>query len=124
MRLRARPLIPGEGEAEAVVVDALSFYGETNPEKGTLRDGRSIAGKVLVIGRVRGSTVGSYAIYGLKYYGKKPAAIVIEEDTDPIVLVGALIAGIPLYDRATGILEAAKDGVRVRFTREGELILS
>jgi len=65
----ARVLVPGEGCAPAVAVESLSFYGEVDAETGRLRDGRSVAGRVLYIGRVRGSTVGAYVIYGLKYHG-------------------------------------------------------
>jgi len=121
MEVRARPLLPGEGSGEAVVVEALSFYGEVDPREGRLTDGRSIAGRVLVIGRVRGSTVGSYIVYGLRYYGKAPRAIIVEGDADPILVAGAVMAGIPLYDRAEGILAAARDGDLIRYARDGTI---
>jgi len=121
MEIRARPLLPGEGEGEAVVVEALSFYGEVDPREGRLNDGRSITERVLLIGRVRGSTVGSYIVYGLRYYGKAPRAIIVEGDADPIVVAGAVMAGIPLYDRARGILTAARDGDVIRYARDGTI---
>ncbi len=121
--LEARPLNPSRGKGEAVVVEALSFYGEVDAESGTLRDGRSIAGRVLVIGRVRGSTVGAYVIYGLKYYGRAPRAIIVEGEADPIVVAGSVIAGIPLYDRARGITRAARDGSIIGFDEEGRLVV-
>ena len=87
-------------EGEAVKVDHhLSFLGEVDPKAGTLYDGRSIKDKVLVIKGVRGSTVGSYVIYALKYYNNAPRAIVVESEADPIVVAGCVMAGIPLVDK-------------------------
>ena len=108
--MKGRVLVEGNAAGEAVVVEALSFYGEVDPKTGALNDGRSIAGKVLVIGRPRGSTVGSYTIYGLRYYGKAPRAIIVESDADPILVAGAVLAGIPLVDRVAGALSVISDG--------------
>jgi len=112
LEAKARSLVEGNVCGEAIVVDSLSFFGEVDPEKGVLRDGRSIAGKILVIGRVRGSTVGAYVIYGLRYYGRAPKAIVVRGDADPIVVAGAVLARIPLYDRLGDSLTIT-DGARV-----------
>ncbi len=109
-RIKARPLVPGAGEGRILYVDALSFYGEVDPVRGKLVDGRYVKGRVLVIGRVRGSTVGSYTIYGLRFYGNAPSAIIVVGEADPIVVAGAVMAGIPLYDRAAGIDERAEGG--------------
>ena len=121
--INARPLLPGEGRGQAIVVDALSFYGEVDPRTGRLVDGRSIADRVLIIKRPRGSTVGSYTIYGLKYYGKKPLAIIVETTADPILVAGAVLAEIPLFDNAKGILDYVSDGDMVEFNRNGEIII-
>jgi hypothetical protein len=45
----------------------------------------------------KGSTVGSYVIYGLKKNGVAPAAIVNKE-TETIVATGVILAGIPCVD--------------------------
>ncbi len=121
--IRARPIIPGSGEAPVVAVDSLSFYGEVDAERGVLADGRSIAGRVLVIGRLRGSTVGAYVVYGLRYYSKAPAAIIVESRADPIVVAGAVLAGIPLFDMAEGALEAAKRASSARFSEDGVIVM-
>jgi len=121
---RLKPLVPGYAEGETVKVERLSFYGEVDPVKGELYDGRSIAGKILVIGRSRGSTVGSYIIYGLKYYGVEPKAIVMVK-SEPIVVVGAVLAGIPLYEGLPReVFDKIRDGcaLRVRPTGEMELL--
>ncbi|MCE4619983.1 MAG: DUF126 domain-containing protein [Desulfurococcales archaeon] len=117
--LKGRVLVEGNATGKAVVVEALSFYGEVDPKTGTLNDGRSITGRVLVIGRPRGSTVGSYTIYGLKYYGKAPKAIIVENDADPILVAGAVLAGIPLVDRVMGALSAISDCDQVEVLSSG-----
>jgi predicted aconitase with swiveling domain len=85
---------------EVVKVDhALSFLGEVDPKEGKLYDGRKIKDKVLVIKGVRGSTVGSYVIYALRYYNNAPKAVVVEGEADPIVVAGCVMADVPLADR-------------------------
>ena len=95
---QGRPIVPGRVRGEAIVVDAISFYGDVDPEKGALSDGRPISGKILVARRGRGSTVGSYIIFSLKENSVAPLAIVMEK-SDPIIVAGAVIASIPLIDR-------------------------
>ncbi len=114
IRVRGKPIVPGDAEGEAVVVEALSFYGEVDPEKGTLKDGRSIVGKILVLGRSRGSTVGSYIVYALKQNGLAPKAIVIAGQPDAILITGAVISGIPLIQAESRIMEMARDGMKVK----------
>ena len=124
LEARGRPLVPGDARGEAVVVRGpISFYGDVDPERGTLRDGRSIAGRVLVAERSRGSTVGSYVILGLRYNRVAPAAIVMGE-AEPIVVAGAVLAGIPLVDRVPReLLEAARDGAVVEVRRDGRVVV-
>lgn len=122
-RFRGRVLNPGNGRGEAVVEEALSFYGEVDPRSGKTLSGKTIHGKVLVLGRPRGSTVGSYTLYGLKYYGRKPVAIIVESEADPILVAGAILADIPLFDRVEGILDHIRDGVMVEFEETGEITL-
>ncbi|MCE4599772.1 MAG: DUF126 domain-containing protein [Desulfurococcales archaeon] len=111
---RGRVLVEGTAEGEAVVVDTLSFYGDVDPETGVLVDGRSISGRILLVRRGRGSTVGSYIIYSLKANGKAPLAILMEK-SEPIIVAGAVLAGIPLVDSLPKeVFEEVKDGYRVR----------
>lgn len=121
LTFNGRALIPGEAEGEAVKVDSISFYGDVDPDKGVLGDGRPVAGKVLVARRGRGSTVGSYVILSLKYNGKAPAAILMER-AEPIIVVGAYLAGIPLVDKLPReFFEKIRDGALVR-VRGGEVV--
>ena len=104
MRLEGRAVSPGRGEGIALVsVKPMSFLGGVDPGTGTITDpasdirGKSLRGRVLAFPHGKGSTVGSYVIYGLAKRGRGPAAIV-NERTEAIVATGAILGGIPLVD--------------------------
>jgi predicted aconitase with swiveling domain len=69
-------------------------------------------GKVLAFPHGKGSTVGSYVLYALKMNGLAPAAI-INEEAEPIVALGAIMAGVPMVDRPEVPLTHLKNGTRV-----------
>lgn len=118
---KLRAIVPGDAEGEAVVVESISFYGDVDADRGLLFDGRSVSGKILVARRSRGSTVGSYVIYALKANGVSPKAIIMGE-SEPIVIAGAVLAGIPLYDKAPeSLFEAVRDGAFVRVRSDGRV---
>ena len=104
MKLRARPLSPGRATGTALVHPAaFSFVGGVDPMTGTLLDseawsGEPLSGRIFAFPHGKGSTVGSYVIYGLGKRGVGPAAIV-NSAADGIVAVGATLAGLPLVDR-------------------------
>jgi len=105
LRMNGRKVVGGPGAGEAIVSkEAISFFGGVDPRNGVViesghdLEGRSIQGKVLVFPRGKGSTVGSYVIYGLRKYGAAPVAIVNIE-TEPIIIGGCVLAKIPLVDR-------------------------
>ena len=81
----------------------ISFFGGVDPETGIVvergheLEGQSIAGKVLVFPSGKGSTVGSYTLYRLKFSGKAPAAV-INAECETITAVGCIIAEIPCVD--------------------------
>ncbi len=108
-----RKLVLGRvGEGEVVRVEGrISFLGEVDPKRGVLYDGRSIKNKVLIAKGAKGSTVGAYVIYALKYYSNEPLAIIFEEETDPIVVSGCVMAGITHGDKFGEL--AFEDGERV-----------
>ena len=58
----------------------------------------------------KGSTVGSYVIYGLKKNGVAPAGI-INKETETIVATGVILAGIPCVDQID--IDKIKDGDKV-----------
>lgn len=83
--------------------EPLSFYGGVDPltgkivERGHELYGRSVAGAILVFPYGKGSTVGSYTLLRLARRGKAPAGIV-NLVSEPIVVVGCMLGGIPLMD--------------------------
>jgi predicted aconitase with swiveling domain len=105
MILRGRSIYAGRVAGEALVTSlGISFFGGVDPdsgivvEKGHPLEGQSIADKVLVFPSGKGSTVGSYTLYRLKFNGKAPAAIVNAE-CETITAVGCIIAEIPCVDQ-------------------------
>ncbi|MHC4780382.1 MAG: DUF126 domain-containing protein [Planctomycetota bacterium] len=104
MRLEGRQISSGVATGKALVLESdLSFLGGVDPETGRIKDkgtgafNRTVRNRVLVFPKGKGSTVGSYVIYGLHVNGKAPAAIV-NIQTETIVATGAILAKIPLVD--------------------------
>jgi predicted aconitase with swiveling domain len=102
--MKGRMINPGKARGEAMVSRTpIGFYGGIDPktgvviEKGHELEGKSVKGKILVFPSGKGSTVGSYVIYGLKKNGVAPAAIVNRE-TETIVATGVILSGIPCVD--------------------------
>lgn len=103
--LKGRPIVGGHCKAEALVCKKpISFLGGVNPADGkiTERDhdlcGECIKNKVLCFPHGHGSTVGSYVLYSLAKKNMAPKAI-INQTADPVVVVGAIIADIPMIDQ-------------------------
>jgi len=117
LELWGRGVVPGRCRAPALVSsEPISFLGGVDPESGVVvkrghpLEGRCVRGKVLCFPHGSGSTVGSYVIYALARRGLAPSAIVNRE-ADPIVVVGAIIAEIPMVV-----------GVEVSRIRTGDLV--
>jgi len=118
MILHGRTIYEGIAEAEALVTtQGISFFGGVDPESGVVvergheLEGKSIAGRVLVFPRGKGSTVGSYTLYRLKHNGMAPAAI-INAECETITAVGCIIAEIPCVDQVE--IERIQTGDRVQ----------
>ena len=102
--LRGRRISPGKVEGECIVSkEPIGFYGGVDAktglfiEKGHELEGKSVKGKILVFPCGKGSTVGSYVIYGLAKNKQAPLAIVNRE-TETIVATGVILAGVPCVD--------------------------
>lgn len=95
--VRVKPVIDGICRGKAVVInDYISFFGEIDPVKGIHKPtGKSIAGKIMVFRGGRGSTVGSYIIYGLAKHQVIPKCMVVAR-AEPIIVAGSVMANIPL----------------------------
>jgi predicted aconitase with swiveling domain len=57
-----------------------------------------VKGKVLCFPHGHGSTVGSYVLYSLAKRQLAPEAIV-NQTADPVIVVGAIIANVPMVDQ-------------------------
>lgn len=107
-------------EGEVVKVSAISFLGDIDKDKGVIVSvdssctGCSITGRILVVEKFRGSTVGTYVIYSLCRKGLAPKAIICLEP-DPVVVAGAALCGIPMiYGVPKNILQQITSGDKVK----------
>jgi predicted aconitase with swiveling domain/ADP-ribose pyrophosphatase YjhB (NUDIX family) len=105
MKIRGRGIVPGRASGAALVSQTpFSFVGGVDPRSGELLDPAAgvprdrLTGRIFAFPRGKGSTVGSYLIFGLAKAGNGPAGIV-NARTEAVVAVGATLAGIPLVDR-------------------------
>lgn len=96
-------LVGGEAVGDAVFLsEPLSFWGGYDPETGRIIDrshpqsGASLAGKVVVLARGRGSSSSSAVLAEALRKGTGPAALVLAEP-DQILVTGSLVARL-LYD--------------------------
>jgi len=103
--MKGRMISPGKAEAEAIVSpEPIGFYGGIDAKTGIViekdhpLEGKKVTDKILVFPCGKGSTVGSYVIYGLAKNGVGPAGI-INKETETIVATGVILAGIPCVDQ-------------------------
>lgn len=103
--LKGRKIVEGLCRAEALVSELpISFLGGVDPSDGRIIDkkndlcGDCVSGKILCFPHGHGSTVGSYVLYSLAKKNSAPKAIV-NETADSVVVVGAIIAEIPMIDQ-------------------------
>lgn len=103
--LKGRPIVPGLSRGRALVsMKPISFLGGVDPKSGLIIErnhdlkGKSMKGRILCFPHGHGSTVGSYVLYSLAKKGFGPKAIV-NQTADPVVVVGAIIASIPMIDQ-------------------------
>ncbi|MGQ9530882.1 MAG: DUF126 domain-containing protein [Candidatus Bathycorpusculaceae bacterium] len=103
--LKGRRIVEGYCKAEALVsAKPISFLGGVDPADGKIIErnhdlfGECIKDKILCFPHGHGSTVGSYVLYSLAKKNCAPKAI-INQTADPVVVVGAIIANIPMLDQ-------------------------
>jgi predicted aconitase with swiveling domain len=116
--MKGRSISPGKAEGEAIVSsEPIGFYGGIDIktavviEKGHPLEGKKVTDKILVFPFGKGSTVGSYVIYGLKKNNVAPRGI-INKETETIVATGVILAGIPCIDQ-----------VDIRKIKNGDIIV-
>lgn len=103
--MKGRAIVQGTCKAEALVsTKPLSFLGGVNPANGEIVEkdhdlhGKCVKEKVLCFPHGHGSTVGSYVLYSLAKRNLAPKAM-INQTADPVVVVGAIIAEVPMIDQ-------------------------
>lgn len=103
--LKGRVIVEGKCRAEALVSSKpISFLGGIDPADGKIVEknhdlcGECVKDKILCFPHGHGSTVGSYVLYSLAKKGLAPKAIV-NQTADPVVVVGAIIANVPMVDQ-------------------------
>ena len=103
--LKGRAIVEGHCKAKTLVsTKPISFLGGIDPADGKVAEknhdlcGKCIKDKVLCFPHGHGSTVGSYVLYSLAKKKLAPKAIV-NQKADPVVVVGAIIANIPMIDQ-------------------------
>lgn len=125
MIVKGRVISKGYAKGPALVtMEPISFLGSVDPktgiviEKGHELEGKSVAGRVLVFPRGKGSTVGSYIMLQLKKNGVAPLAI-INVEAETIIAVGAIISKIPMLDMLeTDMYSFLKTGMTVEVDAE------
>ncbi len=98
MRWQGEILLSGEAEGTVLRLDApISFWGGIDPATGVVtlaghpQRGKSVAGTILVIPRLIGSSSSSAVMLELCYSGLAPAALILG-GRDAILPVGAVVA--------------------------------
>jgi predicted aconitase with swiveling domain len=119
VQIRGRGIAKGVGKGPLLISPApVSFLSGVDPvtgiivEKGHPLQGESIAGRVFAFPYGKGSTVGSYVLYGLSQNGHAPAAI-INTEAEAIIATGAIIGKIPMIDRIDVPMNRLQNGVIV-----------
>jgi predicted aconitase with swiveling domain len=105
MKIGIRPIVDGKITGKVLLSTVpISFLGDVNSETGEIIDsespifGENLKDTIFVFPRGKGSTVGSYIIYGLKVNNVSPLALVAEE-AETIVIAGAILADMILVDQ-------------------------
>jgi predicted aconitase with swiveling domain len=125
MIIHGRVIIAGAAEGQAVLSEEpLSFWGGINPYTGEITDRRhdhygvSVAGKVFLFPKGRGSSTGSAVLLESIRNGKAPAAIINLKE-DPILALGAIVSD-ELYKKTITVLVISReDCIKIR---EGDFI--
>ena len=105
MEIKCRKISEGKAEGEVIVSkDSVCFY-LVEPETGVVveknhdLEGKSIAGKILVMPSGKGSSVvQADGLYKLAQNGKAPKAMIIEH-ADTVLVSGAIVMEIPMVHK-------------------------
>ena len=102
--IKGRGLVEGIAEGEALVTEEKVKFFLIDPKtgkmlkKGHVLEGKTISGKILIFPTGCGSTGDSTVLFEMAKSGTGPAGI-INLKAEPILVVGAIMGGIPYVDR-------------------------
>jgi len=116
-KLKGKVIVEGHCTGVALVTtQPISFLGGVDPADGKIIEkdhelhGKQAKDRILCFPHGHGSTVGSYVLYSLAKNECAPRAIV-NKTADPVIVVGAIIAEIPMI---TGVdIDKIKTGDKV-----------
>jgi predicted aconitase with swiveling domain len=98
MALKADVLLEGQGQGEVLALThPISFWGGVDPRTGLIIDarhperGQSIAGKILAMPAMIGSSSAAAVMLELVHAGRAPAALIMPAP-DAILLLGIIVA--------------------------------
>ena len=126
---RCRCIVKGKGSGEAIVSrEPMCFY-LCDPATGTVIEknhplqGKSLAGKVLVLQSGKGSSVVQVdGFYQLWVKGNLPAAIIVRE-TEPVLVSSAVVVDAVMVDRMEADpFETIRDGDTVEVDADTETV--
>jgi predicted aconitase with swiveling domain len=124
--MKGRMISPGKAEGKAIVSsEPIGFYGGIDIKTGIViekdhpLEGKSVKNKILVFPNGKGSTVGSYVIYGIKKNNVAPAGI-INKETETIVATGVILAGIPCVDQID--IDKIKNGDKIHLDADNAIV--
>ena len=84
--------------------------------RGHALEGRSLAGKIVYFPAVQGGVAAGWAFLALVHRGVAPAAVIFGR-TNPVMIQGLVLAGIPAMHRvAPDPFSVLKSGDRVRMS--------
>jgi uncharacterized protein len=131
--VKGRVLAAGHAVGQALVLEEpLSLWGGMDPGNGELIDGRHpqrgalLAGRVLVMPSVRGSSSSSSILAEAVRAGHAPAAILLGE-VDLILAVGAAVAEelysvrVPVLVLSAGDLASIREGQQLGVEEDGRV---
>lgn len=128
-------LVPGQARGDVAASDQmLSFWGGVDPSTGIVIDQRhslhgvSLAGKIVVFPKGKGSSTGSYVLLDALVEGVGPAGIVMNQ-VDEIISLGAIVYD-EFYSRTIPVLvlngedfSCALTATHAEILSEGQVVL-
>lgn len=130
IKVKCRKISEGKAEAEVLISkDAVCFY-LVEPETGIVveknhdLEGKSVAGKILVMPSGKGSSVvQADGLYKLAKYGKSPKAMIVEH-ADTVLVSSAIIMEVPMVHKVEKeFYNNIKDGASIYLDADSEEII-